>query len=488
MSTSLSGPVRVRFAPSPTGYLHVGGARTAIYNDLLRHRLGGANILRIEDTDRERSDEAMTAQIVRELAWLGVVYDEGPFLQSARLPRHRERAEELAAAGRAYHCFCTPETLDAGRAEAIARGTTYRYPRTCHGLAAEEVARRHAAGEKSVIRFLRQEEPIVLEDLVRGRVDFAADAADDFILLRSDGSPTYHLSVVCDDIDMGVTVVIRGEDHLVNTAKHIPLFRALGAAVPTFGHLPLILGPDKKRLSKRTGATSVEEYRALGILPQALYNFLTLLGWNPGDEREIMSRDELAAAFTTERIQPSAAVFDPEKLLWMNGQYLNRLSLHELRPHLAPFLASEGMDGVDPGRLDAAVELHRPRARTLVELASQVRVYFVESFPYDPSASKFRAVAGLGDRLATLGRRFAAADAYTKEALEQALRALAEELGIKAADLIHPLRMALTGQKAGPPLFDVLELLGPNESARRLAAFLDWLSAAPPADGGSPVA
>lgn len=475
MSTPLSGPVRVRFAPSPTGYLHVGGARTAIFNDLLRLRLGGANILRIEDTDRERSDEGMTAQIVRELAWLGVVYDEGPFLQSQGLPRHRERAEELIANGHAYRCFCSPETLDAGRAEAMAKGVTYRYPRTCLALAQEEVAGRLAAGERSVIRFLRPDEAIVLEDLVRGRVDFAAEAADDFILLRSDGSPTYHLSVVSDDIDMGVTVVIRGEDHLVNTAKHIPLFRALGGTVPTFGHLPLILGPDKKRLSKRTGATSVEEYRAIGILPQALYNFLSLLGWNPGDEREVMSREELAAAFTTDRIQPSAAVFDPEKLLWMNGQYLNRLTLHELRGHLSPFLAAEGLDGVDPNRLDTAVELHRPRARTLVELASQVRVYFADGFSYDASAEKFRSAAGLPGRLAALGHRFAAADAFAKEPLEQALRALAEAEGIKAAELIHPLRMALTGQKGGAPLFDVLELLGPQESARRLAAFIGWL-------------
>ncbi len=292
MSTEnqIPGPVRVRFAPSPTGFLHVGGARTAIYNDLLRQGAGGAFILRIEDTDKERSDEAMTRQIQSALAWIGTEWDEGPFLQSERLPRHTERAEELLAAGKAYRCFCTAEELAAQRAEAEKRGAAFRYPRTCLKLAAEEAAACLAAGDPFTVRFRMPDQNIRFRDLVRGDMDFPPDALDDFILLRSDGSPTYHMSVVVDDIDMAITHVIRGEDHLSNTPKHIPLFRALGGAVPTFAHLPLILGPDKKRLSKRTGATSVEEFRAEGILPQALYNYLALLGWNPGDDREVMSR------------------------------------------------------------------------------------------------------------------------------------------------------------------------------------------------------
>ena len=319
MRAPLPGPVRVRFAPSPTGFLHVGGARTAIYNDLLRQSLGGAYVLRIEDTDRARSDEAMTRGIEEALRWVGVVWDEGPFLQSERLPRHTERAAELLAAGKAYHCFCTPEQLEPLRRAAEKEGRTFRYPRTCAALPASEVAARRAAGEPAVVRFRMPEGPVRFDDLVRGEVEFPAEALDDFVLLRSDGTPTYHLSVVVDDVDMGITVVLRGEDHLSNTPKHVPLFEALGAPLPRFGHLPLILGPDKKKLSKRTGNTAVEEFRAQGILPAALYNFLALLGWSPGDDREVMGRDEMIAAFSVDRLGGAAAVFDPEKLLWMNG-------------------------------------------------------------------------------------------------------------------------------------------------------------------------
>ena len=291
--THLHGPVRVRFAPSPTGFLHVGGARTAIYNDLLRQSLGGAFVLRIEDTDRERSDAAMTRQI-QERPGL----DRRPL---GRRPTAAERApgaapragRELLAAGRAYRCFCTPAALEAGRAAAQQRGEAFRYPGTCRRLGADEAARREAAGEPFVVRFVIPEGNVRFHDLVRGDVEFAPDALDDFVLLRSDGSPTYHLSVVVDDIDMGITHVLRGEDHLSNTPKHVRLFEALAGGAPVFGHLPLILGPDSKRLSKRVGATSVEEFRNEGILPQALYNFLALLGWSPGDDREILSREEM---------------------------------------------------------------------------------------------------------------------------------------------------------------------------------------------------
>src|SRR5437588_4867746 len=375
MSTEIEGPVRVRFAPSPTGFLHVGGARTAIYNDLLRQSAGGAFVLRIEDTDRQRSDEAMTRQIESALAWIGTVWDEGPFLQSERLARHRERGEELLTKGSAYRCFCTAEQLEAQRAAAQKQGRAFLYPRTCLGLGGPEAAARAAAGEPFVVRFRMPDEHVRFHDLVRGDMDFPPDALDDFILLRSDGSPTYHMSVVCDDIDMRISHVIRGEDHLSNAPKHIPLFLALGGPVPVFGHLPLILGPDKKRLSKRTGATSVEEFRAEGILPQALYNYLALLGWSPGGDREILSRAEMIALFSVERLNASAAVFDREKLSWVNAQYLSGLPLADLMPHLRPFLEEVGFGaaaiaaaGEGGGeRLAAAVELHRGRVRTLKE-------------------------------------------------------------------------------------------------------------------------
>jgi len=473
--TDIRGPVRVRFAPSPTGFLHVGGARTAIYNDLLRQSVGGAFILRIEDTDKERSDEAMTRQIQSALAWIGTAWDEGPFLQSERLPRHHERAEELLAAGKAYRCFCTPEELDAQRAEAEKRGLSFRYPRTCLKLSQQEIEERLAAGKPFAVRFQMPDEHITFTDIVRGDMDFSPDALDDFILLRSDGNPTYHMSVVCDDIDMAVTHVIRGEDHLSNTPKHVPLFRALGGTVPTFGHLPLILGQDKKRLSKRYGATSVEEFRNEGILPQALYNFLALLGWNPGDDREILSRDEMIRLFTVDRLNASPAVFDREKLLWMNAQYLSLLDFEALRPHLEPFLEQVGLKSVDPARLAAAVNLHRTRARTLKDLAELVVPYF-QDVAYDPEASaKFLKDPDLPAHLEALRDRYAALPGFDKDSLDAALRALAEERGIKAGALIHPTRMALSAAAQGPPLFDLVEAMGRDASLRHLDRFLAFL-------------
>jgi glutamyl-tRNA synthetase len=480
MSREIQGPVRVRFAPSPTGFLHVGGARTAIYNDLLRQHVGGAFILRIEDTDRERSDEAMTRQIQTALAWIGVEWDEGPFLQSERLPRHRERAEELLAKGFAYRCFCTPEELDAQRAEAQAKGEMFRYPRTCLRLDPKEVEARLAEGKPFAVRFQMPDEHILFHDLVRGDMDFPPDALDDFILLRSDGSPTYHMSVCVDDIDMRVTHVIRGEDHLSNTPKHIPLFRALSGEVPVFAHLPLILGPDKKRLSKRTGATSVEEFRAEGILPQALYNFMALLGWTPGDDREIFTRKEMAEIFSVERLNASAAVFDREKLLWMNAQYLSKLTVEEILPHLQPFLEAQGLQDADPARLAAAVELQRSRAHTLKELAQALLPYFQDRLDYDPAlAAKFQKDPDLSQHLEALAARYAALPSFDKGSLEAALRALAEERGLKAGVLIHPTRMALSGLAGGPPLFDLVEVMGRDAVARHLANFVELLKEAP---------
>ncbi|HEV7517801.1 MAG TPA: glutamate--tRNA ligase [Thermoanaerobaculia bacterium] len=480
MSREIAGLVRVRFAPSPTGFLHVGGARTAIYNDLLRQHVGGAFILRIEDTDRERSDAAMTRQIQSALAWIGVQWDEGPYLQSERLPLHRERAQELLDRGAAYRCFCTAEELDAQRAEAQAQGLAFRYPRTCLNRSPEEVAALLAQGKPFAVRFRMPDENIRFHDLVRGDMDFPPDALDDFILLRSDGSPTYHMSVCVDDIDMRVTHVIRGEDHLSNTPKHIPLFRALGGEVPTFAHLPLILGPDKKRLSKRTGATSVEEFRAEGVLPQALYNFMALLGWTPGDDREILSRREMAEIFSVERLNASAAVFDREKLLWMNAQYLSRLTVAEILPHLQPFLEPLGLADADPARLAAAIELQRSRAHTLKELAQALLPYFQERLDYDPAlAAKFLKDPALPGHLEALAGRFAALPAFDKGSLEAALRALAEERGLKAGVLIHPARLALSGLAGGPPLFDLVEVMGREAAARHLGNFVAFLREAP---------
>jgi glutamyl-tRNA synthetase len=492
MSETIKGPVRVRFAPSPTGFLHVGGARTAIYNDLLRQNLGGAFVLRIEDTDRQRSDEAMTRQIQSALAWIGTVWDEGPLLQSQRLARHRERGEELLAAGRAYRCFCSAEMLDAQRSEAQKRGVAFRYPRTCIDLPAGEVAARAAAGEPFAVRFRMPDAHIRFHDLVRGEMDFPPDALDDFILLRSDGSPTYHMSVVCDDIDMRITHVIRGEDHLSNTPKHIPLFQALGGEVPVFGHLPLILGTDKKRLSKRFGAASVEEFRAEGILPQALYNYLALLGWNPGGDREILSRAEMISLFSVDRLNASAAVFDRDKLTWVNAQYLSSLPLAALLPHLQPFLDEAGLAGVAAApaeRLAAALDLHRGRVRTLKELAAVVVPYFREQIDYQPEAlAKFHGDADLPAHLLALRDRYARLDAFVKDALEAELRSVAAARGIKAGALIHPARTALSGAQVGPPLFDLVEVMGRDATLRHLGHLAERLRRPPETPTGQTAA
>ncbi|MEM9290309.1 MAG: glutamate--tRNA ligase [Acidobacteriota bacterium] len=479
MSGNNAGPIRVRFAPSPTGFLHVGGARTAIYNDLLRQRLGGAFVLRIEDTDRARSDEAMIQQICQGLEWAGIPWDEGPILQSAGVERHRAAARRLLDEGKAYPCFRTREELDAARAEKEKERVIFRYREVFEPPSEEEAKRRIDAGEPFVVRFRMPAGPVAFHDLVRGDVEFPEETQDDFILLRSDGSPTYHLSVVCDDIEMEITHVIRGEDHLSNTPKHVPLFRALGGQVPVFAHLPLILGSDKKRLSKRTGATSVEEFRDQGLLPQALYNALALLGWSPGEDREILTRDEMVELFSTERLNSSAAVFDRDKLAWLNAHYMNQVSFEEILERVQPFLEAQGLAGFEGDKLERlhrVLALHRSRAKTLVELAEMAPAYFAEEQTYEVErCGKFLKQPQLPAWLETLKARYGAAKSFDLETLEAILRELATEVEVKAGVLIHPVRMALTATKAGPPLFDVVEVMGREATERHLANFIAFL-------------
>ena len=481
MTTALSGPVRVRFAPSPTGYLHVGGARTAIYNELLSRSLGGVNILRIEDTDRARSDEAMTGQIQDALAWLGVEYDEGPFLQSDRVDHHRATAQRLLDEGKAWRDFRTPDEIEEIRTKAHEKGVTLKS--LMSEPTAEEASRRAAAGEPFSVRFRMPGDDVEVADLVKGPTVLPGAVQEDFIILRSDGSPTYHLSVVCDDIEMAVTDVIRGDDHLDNTAKHVRLFEALGASVPRFAHLPLILGPDRKRLSKRTGATSVEEFREQGLLPQALYNYLVLLGWSPGDDREVMDRDELVGAYTVERLGSSASVFDTDKLAWMNAQYMSGLDLEALLPHLEPFAMARGLgDQIGTDRFRDAVVLHRGRARTLVELAEMIEPHFLEEIAYDEKLSRkyLRKDPQLVAHLGILWERYDAAEPYDVERLEAVLRELAETWELSAGALIHPNRMAISGRKAGPPLFDLVEAMGREATGLHLGRYMAYLEGLPP--------
>ena len=468
-------PMKLRFAPSPTGYLHVGGARTAIFNLLHARRHGGIMLLRIEDTDVERSRQHHAEQIVSSLQWLGIEWDEGPLYQSDRLALYRERAEQLVREGKAYRCYCSVEELEAGRAASETAGETYRYSGRCR--------RRAEDGEEGpldvshVIRCKVGEGAIEFQDLIRGDVRFEAELIDDFVLIRSDGNPTYHLSVVVDDIDMEVTHVARGDDHLSNTPKHIVLFRAFGAEIPTFAHLPLILGSDRKRLSKRTGATSAEEYRDMGVVPEALFNFLLLLGWNPGDDRELLSRADAESLFDRGDVNKAPAVFDAEKLLWMNGQYLMRMAADDIYTHLVPFL---GDDPRSLAELRVPIDLNKMRARTLRELAELLRPFLVgdEALEYEPEAvRKHLKGDDLAARLAELHEALAKTEPFDVARTEQSLRSLAEARGVSAAKLIHPLRLALTGRGASPPVFDVAVALGRDTTLRRLQRLIHRLPA-----------
>jgi glutamyl-tRNA synthetase len=457
---------QLRFAPSPTGFLHVGGARTAIFNLLHARRHGGKMLLRIEDTDVERSRQHHAEQIVSSLQWLGVEWDEGPVYQSDRLDRYRERAEELVRRGKAYRCYCTIEELEADRVTAERAGHAYRYSGRCRTIPS-------VSNAGYVIRFKVESGDIDFHDLIRGDVRFEAGLIDDFVLLRSDGYPTYHLSVVVDDIDMEITHVARGDDHLSNTPKHILLFRAFDAAVPAFAHLPLILGSDRKRLSKRTGATSAEEYRDMGILPQALFNFLLLLGWSPGGDRELISREEAAKIFDLADVHKSPAIFDVEKLLWMNGQYIMRTPASELEPNLRPFLRPNA-----PGELGAVIELNKSRARTLKELATLIEPYLTadETLDYEAEAvNKYLKDGDLAVRLTDLLEAFRMTETFDATTSEKALRGLAESRGLSAGKYIHPLRVALMGRGTSPPIFDVVAILGKERALRRLRRLIDRL-------------
>ncbi len=470
--------VRVRFAPSPTGYLHVGGARTALFNWLFARHTGGTLILRIEDTDFERSSEAMVEGIVQGMRWLGLDWDEGPFFQSKRLDLYTATAEKLIASGHAYPCFCTKEELEQRRQEATAAGKQPMYDRRCRGLTADEVAHRKAKGEAHAIRFATPLDGTTSwDDAVFGKLEFANAELEDFVLLRSDGIPTYHLSVVTDDIDMRLTHVIRGADHISNTPKQVLQYQALGAAMPVFGHVPLILGPDKTRLSKRHGATSVISYKELGIVPEAFRNFLALLGWTPGQvkdehgkDREIFGSDELITLFSLEGISKSNAVFDNDKLAWFNTEWIRRYPAEKLLPLIEVEWDKAGLEpSRDAEKLLSTIDLVKQRARNLTDFSGSFRAFFADDFPYDEAAvAKFVKDDATRDLLVELGTRYEAASDFTEAGAEQLLRSFADEKGLKAGVLINGARVALTGQGVAPSLFAVMIALGQDRVAERL--------------------
>jgi len=466
--------VRVRFAPSPTGYLHVGGARTALFNWLYARKMGGVHVLRIEDTDRERSTDAHTQVILDGLNWLGVEWDEGPFFQGAFGARHRADAERLLAEGKAYRCFCTTADLDAQRKAHAGSKVPFRYDGRCGRLSADEIEARLQAGSPFAIRFRMPRGEIAWDDAVHGRISFQGHDLDDLIILRTDGTPIYNLAVVSDDIEMRITHVIRGDDHVSNTPKQIALYRALGHEPPVFAHVPMILGDDGKKLSKRHGATAVGDYQDKGILPAAMRNFLALLGWSPGGDREILSGEELIEAFSLEGIQKKPAVFDTAKLEWMNGQYLSQLPAETL---LAPTERELGRMGVDAGHRDLRplIDSVKARSRTILDIATQVAVRLdgsrvVRDEKGQKLALKLGDTFGANLRLVVETLEAIPPAEWQSDRLLEAAKSLAEAKGAKLGDLLQPVRVVLTGSTVSEPVNDLLVVIGREESLARLRA------------------
>lgn len=464
--------IRVRFAPSPTGYLHVGGARTALFNWLFARHNHGVFILRIEDTDRERSSAAMTDAILEGMTWLGLNWDEGPIHQADGFERHRADVTRLVEKGSAYRCFCTVEELERKRAEAK---DAYRYDRTCTYIPADESERKAAAGEPHTVRFRVPDGITTWEDAVYGQIEVANADIDDFIILRTDGTPIYNLAVVSDDIDMRITHVIRGDDHVSNTPRQILIYEGLDSPIPTFAHVPMILGSDGKRLSKRHGATAVGEYETSGILPEAMVNFLALLGWSPGEDREIMSISEMISLFSLDRINRKSAIFDKQKLEWMNAQYIARLDPGQLYESVAASLESEGVARraeLDDQRAAVLhlIELLKPRSRYFGDIAAQAAAYFREPVAYDADAvaKHWKNPVEAGERLQAVREALDSAANWDAHSLEASIRALAERSGVALGKLIHPLRVGLLGVQNSPGIFEVLEVLGKARTHTRI--------------------
>ncbi|MDH5405165.1 MAG: glutamate--tRNA ligase [Candidatus Aminicenantes bacterium] len=474
--------VRVRFAPSPTGELHVGGARTALFNWFFVRKVGGTFILRIEDTDVQRSSDEMVRVIVDGLRWLGIDWDEGPYFQSKRLDLYHQYCRQLLAQGAAYYCYCLPERLHKEKEKAIKEGKAWKYDRRCRRLSREEILAREMEKSRRTVRFLVPEGKIIMEDLIHKTIEFDNQNIEDFILLRSDGLPTYHLGAVVDDIEMRITHVIRGDDHIPNTPKQILLYKALGKKVPLFAHLPLIMGSDRKRLSKRHGATSVIYYKEHGYLSEAMVNFLALLGWSPGDDRTLMSRKELIELFSLEGVSKSNSIFDHKKLEWLNSQYINLKPEAELLPLVKEGLQKEGywqpsLEREEKDWFLKVIQLLKSRSRLIPDLVASSLPFVSVDYPYDPEAVQkhLLSIEGLSAYIRRLQERLNKLESFDQASLEQCLRETAEELSISAARLIHATRVGLTGQAVGPGIFELLEAMGKERTLRRLERLAEFL-------------
>ena len=466
---------RLRFAPSPTGYLHVGGARTALFNWLYAKHYDGDFLLRIEDTDKARGSEESTRAIFEGMEWLGLLWDEDVVYQGANLERHQRDALTMLERGTAYRCFCTSADLDERRKAAEANKESFKYDRRCDRLSPDEIERRAAGGEPFVIRFRIPEGTTEWTDLVHERIAFPNKDLEDFVILRSDGTPIYNLAVVSDDIAMGITVVMRGDDHISNTPKQILLYRALDADLPVFAHLPMIHGMDGKKLSKRHGATAVGDYQHLGLLPGAMLNFLSLLGWSPGGDREVMTIPEMIELFTPDGLQRKAAIFDVKKLEWMNGQHLSLIPLEDLEPSVTPLMVAAGL--IDEATIAARrewylqlLDLLRVRARTLDDIVRQAVPYLRDSIDYDPDAAakNWKDPTAAARILSATLQTLESAPEWEAARLEESLRSMAESEGVAAGKVFQPLRVALTGLSVSPGIFEVLLMQGRNLSLKRI--------------------
>ena len=466
--------VRVRFAPSPTGALHIGGVRTALFNWLFARQQKGVFVLRIEDTDQSRSTDESIQAITEGMKWVGLDWDEGPYRQTERMDLYRSHATQLLEKGQAYWCVCKAEELDARRKEAEAKGLSPKYDGRCRdrGLT-------NPTGDAALRFKAPREGETVVDDLIKGKIIFDNNVQDDLIILRSNGYPTYNFSVVIDDAMMNITHVVRGDDHLTNTPRQVPIFRALGFPVPQFGHLPMILGSDKARLSKRHGATSIMAYKEMGYLPDAMMNYLVRLGWSHGNQ-EIFTRQELIEKFSWKNVQTSAAVFNPEKLLWVNAEYIKISPPAQVAQALVPLLEAAGLtneiEAVSPGWLTQLVILVKERAKTLVEMVDWVSPYFGQAVIYDEEAAKKFLTPAIAPILATLLTRLKAFPAFSKQQWEEAFKQLVEEEGMKMGQLAQPVRVALTGRTASPGLFEVMEVLGRDRTLFRLRQGIDRAS------------
>jgi glutamyl-tRNA synthetase len=472
--------VRVRFAPSPTGYLHIGGARTALFNWLYAKKMKGCFILRIEDTDVERSTEESTDQIIESMKWLGFSCDEGPYFQSQRLELYREKAKILLENKSAYKCFCSKERLDEMREKARKEKLDFKYDGKCRNLSPEEIVKKEAAGEPFVIRFhVAEEGDTFWQDGVSGEIRFENARIGDFIIMRPGGHPTYNFCVVVDDSDMRITDVIRGTGHISNTPKQILIYKALGVPIPGFAHVPLILGSDKSKLSKRHGAASVMEYAKQGFLPEAVFNFLSLLGWSPGNDEEIMSLDRLVEMFDLSGIGKANAVFDQEKLKWMNGMYIRNMPKDEIAERVIKFMPTMEVDpsSFDETWLKGVIGLFIERARTLVELVDQMHYFLKDDFEYDEKAIKKVTKKGNPVEYLEIARdALVPVEDFTVKSMEDAMRIVIEEKKVGFGKIAQPMRMALTGGLASPGIFDVLFYLGKEKSLKRFDRAISFFS------------